>query len=384
MNILLISKYTLLVCFLLMTNISARRANIRRSSRNRRSLDVNQSQTSQSIRRNARNPSVANPNRGSNRSYFDLPHVRRSHGDNLKSCLEQISRGQLPSILLHCHPKIKIAQTKFLNKMGKDYTGMAWCPFCNERSLTTVRSSHSIRNSNRLKCCKRCHDDLTANMNRRESTVGSTMDEIDRLSYGKSNGMDPWPRYDHLLLPKLNPVEEMIIARIHPFMRVYRLSGGTAGYKGSICSFEQDVISFIRNLPNLPSDLPLMIVRKPNANLPNGFSEFKVNRAHIIQWLVFLKQNNPHYKDIDISLVRERANSIPEDGSIESHIQVFTPGKFLFVDFSFSSFFSCIDAYNSKMILRMNLLPLCQNKTEALRPAELLVILVETELPLSL
>lgn len=358
-----------------MTNTSARGVSIRRSSRNRRSLRSNQSQTIQSIRDNARNPSVATVNRGSRRSHFDLPSDRRRVGPNLVDSLEEIKRGRLPSTPLHEHAKIKDAQKRFLNNMTAK--SMAWCSFCNQRSLNTVISNRVMNRSNRRRCCKRC--DKEVREYRFQDNTAERPDDIDYILYGERNDMDPWPRYDHLRLPKLNTVEEMIIARVHPFMRVYRLSGGVAGYKGSVCSFEQDLLSFIDNLPNLPANLPILIVRKPDSNSPNGYSEFKVNRANIIEWLVFLKQNNPYYRDIDIDRVVQRANELPEDGSIASHFRVLTPGK-LFLSSNYCILFSCILTDISQMNLSTNSLPLYLNKTEALRQAELLVTLVETEL----
>ena len=64
--------------------------------------------------------------------------------------------------------------------------------------------------------------------------------------------MDPWPHLDFLKLPKLNDVSQMLIAQVHPFMRVYRLEGGGVGFKGQILNVEQDISNLVREIPLLP------------------------------------------------------------------------------------------------------------------------------------
>ena len=67
--------------------------------------------------------------------------------------------------------------------------------------------------------------------------------------------MDPWPRLDHLKLPRLNDIEQMLIATVHPYMRVYRLEGGGVGYKGQVLNVEQKVDSLLDQLPLPPNEI---------------------------------------------------------------------------------------------------------------------------------
>ena len=77
---------------------------------------------------------------------------------------------------------------------------------------------------------------------------------------------------------------------------------------------QQDVQSVLTKLPLLPSDLPVFVARKPNPNCPNGYKDFIINRERILRWLVFLKNNNEHYKDIEIDYVV--LQNLPVNGSI--------------------------------------------------------------------
>ena len=72
--------------------------------------------------------------------------------------------------------------------------------------------------------------------------------------------MNPWPRLDHLKLPRLNDIKQMLIATVHPYMRVYRLEGGGVGYKGQVLNVEQKVDSLLNQLPLLPNEIQCFIV----------------------------------------------------------------------------------------------------------------------------
>lgn len=63
----------------------------------------------------------------------------------------------------------------------------------------------------------------------------------------------------------------------------------------------------------LPQEIPYFIVRKPNKASPTGYKDFKINKDHILQWLIFLKENNPHYSHLDLEASKERLSQIPDD-----------------------------------------------------------------------
>ena len=73
------------------------------------------------------------------------------------------------------------------------------------------------------------------------------------------NNMDPGEYPLHL--PKLTQVEEMIIARSHVQMVIYRFRGHQYHSSGHCVSFMQDIVRTVDTLPNLPSDLNVVLLR---------------------------------------------------------------------------------------------------------------------------
>ena len=73
---------------------------------------------------------------------------------------------------------------------------------------------------------------------------------------------------------------------------------------------QQDTQKLSNRLNHLLSNLPVIIVLKPEQTRPNGFKEFRVKRKNNIQWLDFLHQHHTSYSDIEIN--HDVINSLPE------------------------------------------------------------------------
>src|SRR6195952_155722 len=75
----------------------------------------------------------------------------------------------------------------------------------------------------------------------------------------EENNMDPGevPAY----LPELTQIEEMIIARSHVQMMVYRYRGHQYHYTGHCVSFMQNTVKTVDVLPNLPAELDVVVLR---------------------------------------------------------------------------------------------------------------------------
>ena len=58
----------------------------------------------------------------------------------------------------------------------------------------------------------------------------------------------------------------MLILAVMPMMSIYQLPQGQYGYSGHVIDLPQDVHSFSRSLPRLPSELDVIIVRKEGTN----------------------------------------------------------------------------------------------------------------------
>jgi hypothetical protein len=118
------------------------------------------------------------------------------------------------------------------------------------------------------------------------------------------------------LLPVLTAVEEQLIALYMPVMRIYRLRGGALGYEGSVASIPQDITGLvsavITSLPRLPTQLPIIIVRR--VSTAEDYVDFRVRRAHVRKWLIFLIRYNKYYEDIVVD--EASLNALPSDGSV--------------------------------------------------------------------
>ena len=107
------------------------------------------------------------------------------------------------------------------------------------------------------------------------------------------NQMDPGVFPDHL--PALTQIEEMIITRSHVQMVLYHYRGHQYHYSGHCVSFMQNIIKTVDILPNLPSELDVVVLRPPDhadneIRYRHQFrSDFRVRKGHIITWLRFLK-----------------------------------------------------------------------------------------------
>ncbi len=92
--------------------------------------------------------------------------------------------------------------------------------------------------------------------------------------FSAENDMDPGTVPEQLR--GLTQVEEMLISRVCPIMRVYRKHGGQRGYKGHVLNLPQDIQSFLNRLPSRVADLPVLIVRRHGAE--DTHRDFTVRR----------------------------------------------------------------------------------------------------------
>lgn len=142
-----------------------------------------------------------------------------------------------------------------------------------------------------------------------------------------ANNMDPGDFPAHL--PPLTQVEEMVIARSHVQMLLKRVRGHQYQYTGHCVSFMQNIVRTVDVLPNLPSELDIVLLR-PSTTLTDEDpryrqqfrADFRVRRGHILTWLQFLKSNHPDYKWITIST--DRLSELPEDDDVSSSIACVT------------------------------------------------------------
>lgn len=114
--------------------------------------------------------------------------------------------------------------------------------------------------------------------------------------FSAGNDMDPGVRPP--CLEGLTPVEEMLLARACPIMSIYRNRGGQRGYRGHVLNLSQDLQHFLTSLPSNVKDLPILVLRRKGAD--NTHKDFVVRRDRVLEALLWLKEHNRFYTDIQI------------------------------------------------------------------------------------
>jgi len=140
------------------------------------------------------------------------------------------------------------------------------------------------------------------------------------------NNTDPGIVPNHLL--ELTQVEEMVIARAHVQILVKRVRGHQYHYTGHCATFIQNIVRTVDVLPNLPSELDIVLLRPParhadDVRYRRQFQTgFRVRRQHVLTWLYFLKANHSDYRHITISI--DRATALPVNSNISLSVTYIT------------------------------------------------------------
>ena len=87
-------------------------------------------------------------------------------------------------------------------------------------------------------------------------------------------------------LQNLTQIEEMLIARALPIMRVYIKPGGQRGYSGHCINLPQNVTELATSLPRYPKDLAVIIVKVKGKD--NTFRDVTVRKQKVHNALVWL------------------------------------------------------------------------------------------------
>ncbi|XP_072018214.1 uncharacterized protein [Amphiura filiformis] len=119
-------------------------------------------------------------------------------------------------------------------------------------------------------------------------------------------------------LSHLNMLERHLIAPAIPFMKMISLiKGAQKGVHGQIVCVKADVNSVAQSLPRLPTDHSLIRVKLKRKLEYKGHHMCQdVNPSKIRSALVWLKENNPEYEDIDINF--EAFDNMLDDQLIHS------------------------------------------------------------------
>ena len=94
-------------------------------------------------------------------------------------------------------------------------------------------------------------------------------------------------------LHDLTQVEEMLIARALPIMRVYIKPGGQRGYSGHCINLQQDETELATTLPRYPKDLAVIIVKVKGRH--NTFRDVTVRKQKVQNAPTWLIKDNLHH-----------------------------------------------------------------------------------------
>ena len=121
-----------------------------------------------------------------------------------------------------------------------------------------------------------------------------SLDKINPKKFSAQNSMIP--SVVPTELQGLTQIEEMLIARALPIMKVYIKPGGQRGYYGHCINMVQKITELAHTLPKYPKDIPLILVTMKGKN--NTFKNVLVRKAKVEQALFWLLKHNPHYRKV--------------------------------------------------------------------------------------
>ncbi|KAM4060858.1 ATP-dependent DNA helicase PIF1 [Hirsutella rhossiliensis] len=93
-------------------------------------------------------------------------------------------------------------------------------------------------------------------------------------------------------LPDLTMVEEMLIARIHVHVKVLQVRGAQYKYRGHVIHFLRNIGRLFEELPVLPKELDIVLLRPPNMEGDPRFQQ---------QFARDFRRHHPGYRDIVVT-----------------------------------------------------------------------------------
>jgi hypothetical protein len=142
-------------------------------------------------------------------------------------------------------------------------------------------------------------------------------DKQDPPLFSDANHMDQGPIPIHLRA--LSDVEEMLIARAHVHRQIARVRGHQYQYTGHVVCFAQNTPKVWHQLPLLPRELDIVILKPAAAEIDHHLhrrfrQRFTVRRSAVDAWLRYLKIHHPAYADVEID--DTKLQSLPVNDSI--------------------------------------------------------------------
>ena len=227
-----------------------------------------------------------------------------THG-NVKNLHQKRKRGQETDTE---KPGNIITQQEYLSKFDIEKDGsiheQSWAKFNINKFYKSIQFF--------VNQCKICREAWPLNSKPKSSGCyicsRCSRDTKSPKKFSVENSMIPSPVPTQL--QNLTQVEEMLIARALPIMRVYIKPGGQRGYSGHCVNLPQNVKELAKSLPRYPKDLTVIIVKVKGRD--NSYRDVTVRREKVHNALLWLVQNNPHYAELEIN--EDALKVLPENG----------------------------------------------------------------------
>ncbi|KAI8710750.1 ATP-dependent DNA helicase [Fusarium sp. LHS14.1] len=196
-----------------------------------------------------------------------------------------------------------------------------------EEDRALVREFYTALNDDKMHSCIRCREHWF-DMKRNSLKICSRCISRDKEKasnepyfFSAANNLDFGEVPGNL--PDLTMVEEMLIARVHVHVKVLQVRGSQYKYRGHVVHFLRNVGRLFEELPVLPEDLDIVLLRPPNMEGDPHFQQqfardFRVRRSCLLTWLHYLQRHHPGYRDIVVR--QDRLQRLPLDGSIVASI----------------------------------------------------------------
>ncbi|KAK3918367.1 Jacalin-related lectin 18 [Frankliniella fusca] len=155
-----------------------------------------------------------------------------------------------------------------------------------EKKKDEVRKQDRERRKLSRLCKKVGNSNLDSGLDVHQTNFDIFMSGVRCSLFTKANNMDPGELPNEL--KDLSYVEQQLIAKVHPVVSVFKIKKG-----------EQ------LNLSNI------ITVRVSNCD---GFKDFNVRKSKVRNALLWLKEHNPYYCDVEIS--SENLDLLPENGDV--------------------------------------------------------------------
>ncbi|KAJ3454226.1 hypothetical protein MRS44_018120 [Fusarium solani] len=229
--------------------------------------------------------------------------------------------------IVNRRPRPQLQERQFDQIVDPPFTGDLDLPTLSEEDQALVREFYTALNDDKMHSCIRCREhwfDMKKNSlgvcsrcisRDRERTPDEPyfFSAANSLDFGEVPGS----------LPSLTMVEEMLIARVHVHVKVLQVRGSQYKYRGHVAHFLRNVGRLFEELPVLPEELDIVLLRPPDMEGDPHFQQqfardFRVRRSCLLTWLHYLQRHHPGYRDIVVR--QDRLQRLPLDGSIVASV----------------------------------------------------------------